>query len=126
VSRSSEPATTGATRRLRSERDLLADPSRAAVVEAVAERLEPGLLLGLGSGRAVWALVQVLVQRWAGRRPRAVVASEATAAIAVEAGKATLGVVEHGLFLDQADEAILGLPDGSVEILSSQGDRDQR
>jgi ribose 5-phosphate isomerase len=50
-----------------------------------------------------------------------VVASEATAAIAVEAGKATLGVVEHGLFLDQADEAILGDPDGRVEVLSGAG-----
>ena len=31
--------------------------------------------------------------------------------------KATLGVVEHGLFLDQADEVLLGLPDGSVRHL---------
>jgi ribose 5-phosphate isomerase A len=232
---------------------LLADPARAAVVAAAAERLEPGMLLGLGSGRAVWALVHVLGERWVGRHPRAVVASSTTEALAASAGfevveldgtvtvdvavdgadqldrglalikghgaallreklvvgaatrflvvaeraklaerlghgcllpvevvrfawpdtrrrlltlvpeatlrvgpdrapvvtdeghllldcelppgdlralaaaiKATLGVVEHGLFLDQADEAILGLPDGSVEILSSQGGRDQR
>jgi ribose 5-phosphate isomerase A len=31
--------------------------------------------------------------------------------------KATLGVVEHGLFLDLADQALLGAPDGSVEAL---------
>jgi ribose 5-phosphate isomerase A len=31
--------------------------------------------------------------------------------------KATLGVVEHGLFLDQADEVLLGQPDGSVRVL---------
>jgi len=36
--------------------------------------------------------------------------------------KATLGVVEHGLFLDQADEAILGSPDGSVDILTRPSD----
>jgi ribose 5-phosphate isomerase A len=235
--------------------DLLADPARAAVAHALAERLEPGMLLGLGSGRAVWALVQVLGERWAGRRPAAVVVgSSATEALATAAGfevveldgtvtvdvavdgadqldrglalikghggallreklvvgaarrfvvvaeraklaerlghgcllpvevvrfawpdtrrrllslvpgaslrvgadlapvvtdeghhlldcevplgvdlhelaaaiKGTLGVVEHGLFLDQADEAILGLPDGSVEVLSGHGDRGQR
>lgn len=32
--------------------------------------------------------------------------------------KLTLGVVEHGLFLDQADEVIVGKPDGAIEILS--------
>jgi ribose 5-phosphate isomerase A len=31
--------------------------------------------------------------------------------------KATLGVVEHGLFLDMADEVLLGRTDGSVRIL---------
>jgi ribose 5-phosphate isomerase A len=32
--------------------------------------------------------------------------------------KATLGVVEHGLFLDQADEVLLGRADGTVEVLT--------
>jgi ribose 5-phosphate isomerase A len=31
--------------------------------------------------------------------------------------KATLGVVEHGLFLGMADEVLLGRGDGSVRIL---------
>jgi ribose 5-phosphate isomerase A len=31
--------------------------------------------------------------------------------------KATVGVVEHGLFLGMADEALLGRPDGSLEVL---------
>ena len=31
--------------------------------------------------------------------------------------KSTLGVVEHGLFLDQADEVLLGQPDGDVRVL---------
>lgn len=31
--------------------------------------------------------------------------------------KATLGVVDHGLFLTHADEVLLGDPDGSVRVL---------
>jgi ribose 5-phosphate isomerase A len=34
-----------------------------------------------------------------------------------EALKATVGVVEHGLFLGMADEVLLGRPDGTVEAL---------
>ena len=33
--------------------------------------------------------------------------------------KATVGVVEHGLFLGMADEVLLGHPDGRVEELRS-------
>jgi ribose 5-phosphate isomerase A len=32
--------------------------------------------------------------------------------------KGTVGVVEHGLFLGMADEALLGRPDGSVDVRS--------
>ncbi len=32
--------------------------------------------------------------------------------------KATVGVVEHGLFLGLASEALLGTPDGDVEVLT--------
>jgi len=32
--------------------------------------------------------------------------------------KATLGVVEHGLFLGMADQAFLGTPEGRVQTLS--------
>jgi ribose 5-phosphate isomerase A len=32
--------------------------------------------------------------------------------------KATVGVVEHGLFLGMADEVLLGRDDGSVETLT--------
>ena len=38
--------------------------------------------------------------------------------------KATLGVIEHGLFLDQADEAILGSPDGSVDVITRPGGKE--
>jgi ribose 5-phosphate isomerase A len=34
--------------------------------------------------------------------------------------KSTLGVVDHGLFLDQADEVLLGTPDGSVQHLQAR------
>ena len=33
--------------------------------------------------------------------------------------KATVGVVEHGLFLRMADEALLGRPDGSLEVVAA-------
>jgi ribose 5-phosphate isomerase A len=65
---------------------LLDDPARAAVVEAAASRLEPGMSLGLGSGRAVWGLLEVLATRWAGRPTRVAVASSATEARAAAAG----------------------------------------
>jgi ribose 5-phosphate isomerase A len=35
--------------------------------------------------------------------------------------KATVGVVEHGLFLGMADEALLGRPDGGVDVLRAGG-----
>jgi ribose 5-phosphate isomerase A len=35
-----------------------------------------------------------------------------------EALKATVGVVEHGLFIGLADEALLGKPDGQVEVMT--------
>src|SRR2546423_4538796 len=38
-----------------------------------------------------------------------------------EAIKATIGVVEHGLFLDLADEALLGRDDGQVDVLLRGG-----
>jgi ribose 5-phosphate isomerase A len=36
-----------------------------------------------------------------------------------DAIKATVGVVEHGLFLGLASEALLGTPDGELEVLTS-------
>jgi ribose 5-phosphate isomerase A len=35
-----------------------------------------------------------------------------------DALKATVGVVEHGLFIGLADEALLGKPDGQVEVMT--------
>jgi ribose 5-phosphate isomerase len=36
-----------------------------------------------------------------------------------DAIKATVGVVEHGLFLGLASEALLGTPDGEVEVIAA-------
>ncbi len=86
---------------------LLDDPARAAVVEAAASRLEPGMTLGLGSGRAVWALIEVLRARWAGEPTRVVVASSATAARATEAGFEVVwldGTVTLDVAVDGADQ----------------------
>jgi ribose 5-phosphate isomerase A len=86
----------------------LGDPARAAAVAAVRERIEPGMTIGLGSGRAVFALVDLLATSWAGRRPlRAVVASSRTAARARAAGIELVGLDSDralDLAVDGADE----------------------
>ncbi|HET7516283.1 MAG TPA: ribose 5-phosphate isomerase A, partial [Actinomycetes bacterium] len=38
--------------------------------------------------------------------------------VLASAVKSTLGVIEHGLFLTEADEVLLGNPDGTVQTLS--------
>jgi len=80
----------------------LGDPARAAAVAAVRERIEPGMTIGLGSGRAVFALVDLLATTWPGRRPlRAVVASSRTEARARAAG-IELADLDTGRALDLA------------------------
>ena len=49
-----------------------------------------------------------------------VVGAGAPAAAVAAQVKATIGVVEHGLFLDLADAALLGRPDGGVDELVRQ------
>jgi ribose 5-phosphate isomerase A len=76
--------------------------AREAAAAAAAELVEPGMTIGLGSGRAVWALAKRLP---AGTR--AVVASERTRELAEEVGIEVLeldGTVELDLALDGADE----------------------
>ena len=82
--------------------DLLADPARAAAVGAARERIEPGMTVGLGSGRAVFALVDLLAATLpAPLRLRAVVASSRTEARAREAG-IELVTLDDDLTLDLA------------------------
>jgi ribose 5-phosphate isomerase A len=86
---------------------LLDDPARAGAVYLAASRLEPGMTLGLGSGRAVWALIEVLRTRWADRSTRVVVASSATERRAVEAGFQIVsldGTVVPDVVVDGADQ----------------------
>ena len=67
--------------------DPLADPARRAAVTAARERIEPGMTIGLGSGRAVFALVDLLATTWSAPEPlRAVAASARTEARARAAG----------------------------------------
>ena len=88
--------------------DLLADPARAAAVAAARERVEPGMTIGLGSGRAVFALIDLLAA--SGPEPgllRAVVASSRTEARARAAGIELVsldGDLTLDLAVDGADE----------------------
>jgi ribose 5-phosphate isomerase A len=90
---------------------VLDDPARAAAVAAAVARVEPGMTLGLGSGRAVFGLVEAVAARWpsgpGGARLRAVTASQLTAALAKAAGFDLVEldgevVVDHSF--DGADE----------------------
>ena len=80
-------------------------PAREAAAAAAVELVEPGMTIGLGSGRAVWRVVELLGERGDGLR--AAVASERTDARAREAGIEVVpldGTVELDLALDGADE----------------------
>jgi ribose 5-phosphate isomerase A len=66
---------------------VLGDPARAAAVAAARARIEPGMTIGLGSGRAVFALIDLLGATRSSPRPlRAVAASARTEARAHAAG----------------------------------------
>jgi ribose 5-phosphate isomerase A len=89
-------------------------PAREAAASAAAELVEPGMTIGLGSGRAVWALTERLPEG-----TRAVVASERTREIALDAGIEVLeldGTFELDLALDGADEV-----DGWLGLIKGGG-----
>jgi ribose 5-phosphate isomerase A len=66
---------------------FLDDPARAAAVAAIRPRIEPGMTIGLGSGRAVFALIDLVGATWSSPHPlRAVAASARTEARARAAG----------------------------------------
>jgi ribose 5-phosphate isomerase A len=88
------------------------DSARTAAATAAADLVEPGMTIGLGSGRAVWKLVELLGQRvgeggdLAGLR--AATASSRTDELARSLGIEVIeldGTVELDLALDGADEA---------------------
>jgi ribose 5-phosphate isomerase A len=80
--------------------------ARRAAAAAAAALVEPGMTIGLGSGRAVWAVVELLGER--DRGVRAAVASDRTRELASEAG---IDLVE----LDGSDPLDLAL-DGADEV----------
>jgi ribose 5-phosphate isomerase A len=86
--------------------------ARAAAAAAAVELVEPGMTIGLGSGRAVWEVARLLGERAGvraavGEGVRAAVASEKTAQLARELGIEVVeldGTIELDLALDGADE----------------------
>ena len=99
------------------------DPARAAAVAAARSRVAAGMTIGLGSGRAVFALVEALASKWRGPSGlRAVTASSATEARAREAGIEMVeldGELVLDLVIDGADEVDrrLGLIKGGGSAL---------
>ncbi len=93
----------------------MSDEARtAAATEAIA-LIPPGATIGLGSGRAVWKVVELL----SGFDGRAVVASELTRERALTAGIEVVeldGSFELDLALDGADEV-----DGSLGLIKGGG-----
>jgi ribose 5-phosphate isomerase A len=82
--------------------------ARAAAVAAARWSVEPGMIIGLGSGRAVLALTDALGLRWRGRPPlRVAVASSVTEARARAAGLELIELdasTTLDLAIDGADE----------------------
>jgi ribose 5-phosphate isomerase A len=78
-------------------------PARAAAAAAAAELVQPGMTIGLGSGRAVWAVLELL----RGRDIRAAAASSRTEDLLREAGIEVVepdGSFKVALAIDGADE----------------------
>jgi ribose 5-phosphate isomerase A len=57
-------------------------PARSAAARAATDLIEPGMTVGLGSGRAVWTVVDAIGGKWPMPPIRAAVASQATFALA--------------------------------------------
>jgi ribose 5-phosphate isomerase A len=84
---------------------LSSDPARTAAAAAAVELVEPGMTIGLGSGRAVWKVVELLASR--GAPVRTATASSPTEELARSAGFEVVeldGTFELDLALDGADE----------------------
>ncbi len=84
------------------------DAARAAAARAAADLVEPGSAIGLGSGRAVWAVTGILGERREQLGAlRVVVASSRTDEVAREAGLDVVeldGSLRLALAIDGADE----------------------
>jgi ribose 5-phosphate isomerase A len=95
-------------------------PARDAASAAAIELIEPDTAIGLGSGRAVWRVVDRIAERWPDGPPlRAVVASELTHARARAAGLDVVeldGTFQLDLAIDGADEV-----DGDLRLIKGGG-----
>jgi ribose 5-phosphate isomerase A len=83
------------------------DAARAAAARAATELVEPGSAIGLGSGRAVWAVTEMLGERTDLGSLRVVVASSRTDELARAAGLdrvALDGSLRLAVAIDGADE----------------------
>ena len=82
--------------------------AREAAAQAAVARIEEGMTIGLGSGRAVWRMIELIAERWPGRPPiRSAFASDRTQAHAAAAGIEAVdldGTVVLDLAIDGADE----------------------
>lgn len=86
------------------------DPAREAAATAAVERVETGSTIGLGSGRAVWRVIDLLAER--GIEVKAAFASERTRERAEAAGIEAVdldGSVRLAVAIDGADEVDPGL-----------------
>src|SRR4051794_25183666 len=82
--------------------------ARDAAARAAVARIEEGMTIGLGSGRAVWRAIELIGERWPGGPPvRAAFASELTRRRAAEASIEAVeldGDLRLDLAIDGADE----------------------
>jgi ribose 5-phosphate isomerase A len=93
--------------------------ARAAAAAAAVELVSPGMTIGLGSGRAVWKVVELLGERFGGGPLRAATASSRTEELARAAGIEVVeldGTLELDLALDGADEV-----DPSLRLIKGGG-----
>jgi ribose 5-phosphate isomerase A len=94
--------------------------AREVAARAAVELIEPGMTLGLGSGRAVWRVVEGIAERFEGPPPvRAVAASDRTHDLVRDAGIEIVeldGALRLDLALDGADEL-----DSELRLLKGGG-----
>ncbi|CAN5747180.1 ribose-5-phosphate isomerase RpiA [soil metagenome] len=96
---------------------LLDDPARACVAQEAATRVQAGSVIGLGSGRAVWATMELLARRDELAGLHIVSASSVTGQLATSMGFRVVhldGTLTLDLAIDGADEVApdLGLIKG--------------
>ena len=98
--------------------------AREAAARAAVERIEEGMTIGLGSGRAVWRAIELIGERWPSGPPiRSAFASEVTkakaAAVGIEAvdldGETVLDVAIDGA--DEIDPQLGLIKGGGAALL---------